>query len=190
VRRESLDRDGVSYKEVRCFWSRRAWSTVHFGLHLVSSFLDQVAATQSMILHHLNSFARVGRCMRWEDSARAKMGRHEFHGGELSSSSSLSEECAVVSSCRLSNFCVPWIPLDRQRCQICLERACAVAPDLARWAQQSIMVCYLQQPRHGMLSSGSITLDPACDNAVLSDGILEILKDDVVVCLNAMAQRG
>jgi hypothetical protein len=51
-------------------------------------------------------------------------------------------------------------------------------------------VSCLQQLRHDMLSSGSITLDTACDNAVLSDGILETPKDDVAACLNDTARRG
>jgi hypothetical protein len=61
---------------------------------------------------------------------------------------------------------------------------------MARCPKRSTMVCYLQQPRHRMLNSDSITLDLACDNTALSDDILEILKDDVVACLKAMARRG
>lgn len=61
---------------------------------------------------------------------------------------------------------------------------------MARCPKRSTMVCYLQQLRYRMLSSDSITLDPACDDAALSDCILEILKDDVVACLNAMDRRG
>jgi hypothetical protein len=61
---------------------------------------------------------------------------------------------------------------------------------MARCPKRSTMVCYLQQPRHRMLSSDSITLDPAYDNVALSGCILEILKDDVVACINAMSRRG